>query len=67
MSKVIPTRNRVYAVFWRWRHRPDEQEYNLEVKASTVERAIGKVKKEVLEEFVGTRADILIDAVELRT
>jgi hypothetical protein len=63
---IAPVRNRIYAVFFRWRFDPDNQLYNLEVPATTVERAIAKVKKEQLEEFVGTKADIIIDSVELR-
>lgn len=66
MRLVEPTRSRVYSVFWRWRQRPEEQEYDLAVPATTVERAIAKVKKTALEEYAGSRADIIIDAVELR-
>jgi hypothetical protein len=66
MQRISPTRNRIYAVFYHWRHRPEEQEYDLEVRATTAERAIAKVKTYLLEQFVGTKADIVIDTVELR-
>jgi hypothetical protein len=65
MRPLEPVKDRHYNVFYRWRGRPDDQQYSLGVAATTVERAISKVKKEQLEEYSGTRADILIDHVEL--
>ena len=68
MRVIAPnTRAREYNVFWHWRDEPDNQFYNLEVKATNVERAISKVKRESLEEVADrTRRDIVIDHIELR-
>ena len=65
--QVIPRRNRVYSVFWHFSTLPDQQEYNLAVQASSVERAISKVKRELLDEYAVTRREIVVDAVELKS
>lgn len=65
--RVIPREHRVYAVYWHFSGLPDSQEYNLAVPASTVERAISKVKREVMADHAVNRREIVIDAVELRS
>ncbi|WP_157896270.1 hypothetical protein [Mycobacteroides chelonae] len=58
---------RQYNVYWHWRDPQwgEVPQHHLGVSATNAERALSKVKAEVMKEYAATRRDIIIDEVIL--
>ncbi|MBV6360516.1 phage integrase Arm DNA-binding domain-containing protein [Mycobacteroides chelonae] len=64
---MVKSKPRQYNVYWHWRDpvMGETPMHHLGVSATNAERALNKVKAEVIREHAVTRRDIVIDEVVL--